>query len=137
MAERVQLVANHLATEYPFSNRANLTTPFISEPLSYLSLESLIPPEINEKRIRLRAVLDQEIAPVINQYYERAEFPTELVGKLRGLDLCGFPEAVAGVRQQRLLEFVMVIYELARVDTSLATFVLVSFGLAAKTIYLL
>jgi glutaryl-CoA dehydrogenase len=40
-------------------------------------------------RDRLRAFCDQEVTPIINGYWERAEFPFELVPKMAELGLAG------------------------------------------------
>ena len=40
-------------------------------------------------RDRLRAFCDREVTPIINGYWERAEFPFELVPKIAELGLAG------------------------------------------------
>jgi len=44
-----------------------------------------------ERRVRdtVRAFCDQEVIPIINDYWERAEFPFELIPKLAALNIAG------------------------------------------------
>lgn len=39
--------------------------------------------EDNEYRLKLRAFLEKEIQPTINNYVEKAEFPEEFIPKLK------------------------------------------------------
>ena len=49
-------------------------------------------------RDRLRAFCDREVTPVINDYWERAEFPFALVPKIAELGLAGGVSTATAVR---------------------------------------
>ena len=48
----------------------------------FYALEELLEPEEIEIRDRVRAFCEREVTPRINDYWERAEFPFELVPKI-------------------------------------------------------
>ena len=52
-------------------------------------LDDELTEEQREVRDRVRAFVDAELMPVINDYWERAEFPFELVPKLAELNVAG------------------------------------------------
>src|SRR3954454_25332789 len=56
----------------------------------YYRLDSLLTDEQRGLRQRVRAFMDEEVIPVINPYWERAEFPHELAPKLAPLGIAGF-----------------------------------------------
>ena len=53
--------------------------------LDFYELDELLSDEERDVRERVRAFVDQEVTPIINPYWERAEFPLELVPKLAAL----------------------------------------------------
>ena len=55
----------------------------------YYRLDDTLSGPQRELRDRVRAFGDREVLPVINDYWERAEFPYELVGKLAELQIAG------------------------------------------------
>jgi glutaryl-CoA dehydrogenase len=85
---------------------------------------------------RVRAFAEKEVAPVINKYWMRAEFPFELIPKMASLGVAGLSYAGCGwpARSPMLDGFIAM--ELARVDSSIATFFGVHGGLAMGSIYL-
>ena len=52
-------------------------------------LDELLTDEARAVRDRVRAFVDADLLPVINDYWERAEFPFELVPKLAALGVVG------------------------------------------------
>lgn len=80
--------------------------------------------------LRLRAVLEAEAAPLLAEYWERGEFPYQLVPPLAALDLMQPPE-IDGV--PRALYQGFRIFELARTDASIATFYTAQAGLFRTT----
>src|SRR5262249_55151988 len=56
----------------------------------YYLLDELLTDEQRTLRARVRSFMDQEVIPVINGYWERAEFPHDLVPKLAQLNIAGF-----------------------------------------------
>jgi glutaryl-CoA dehydrogenase len=81
--------------------------------------------------------MDTEVAPIINGYWERAEFPHDLVPKLAQLNLAGFNIQGYGCPGFDMLTTGLVILEIARGDLSLATFMGVQSALAMMSIALL
>jgi len=76
------------------------------------------------------------IAPVIGGYYERAEFPYEIVARMAGLGLFGlpFPEEFGGMGGDHFA-LCLVLEELARVDSSVAITLEAAVALGAMPVY--
>ncbi len=55
----------------------------------YYLLDELLTDEERAIRDRVRAFFDAEVRPIINDYWERAEFPFALVPKIAELGLAG------------------------------------------------
>src|SRR6201994_969625 len=88
-------------------------------------------------RDRVRAFGEKEVLPVINDYWERAEFPFELVPKLAALGVPGTTIDGYGCPAMSRAAAGIVSRELARADGSLNTFFGVHSGLAMGSIALL
>jgi glutaryl-CoA dehydrogenase len=86
---------------------------------------------------RVREYCDTQVAPVANDYWERAEFPAPLVPGYRELGVAGGSLSGFGCPGLTPLAEGMVAAELARGDGSIATFNAVHSGLAMATIGLL
>ena len=98
--------------------------------------EQLTDPE-RAIRDRVRAFGEHEVLPVINDYWERAEFPFELVPKLAELGVAGTTIDGYGCPGMSRLAAGIVGRELARADGSMNTFFAVHSGLAMGSIALL
>src|SRR5439155_11560902 len=85
---------------------------------------------------RVRAFMETEVAPIINQYWIREEFPHQLVPGLAALGIAGLPYHGYGCPGKSTLLDGMSAMEMARVDSSIATFSGVHSGLAMGSIYL-
>jgi glutaryl-CoA dehydrogenase len=85
---------------------------------------------------RVRAFLESEVAPIIEDHWARAKFPFEIVGGLRALDIGGIGYEGYGCAGGTTLLNGFISMEIARVDASIATFYGVHTGLAAGSIYL-
>ena len=85
---------------------------------------------------RVRAFAEEKIAPIINQYWGRAEFPFELISEYGALGIAGVPYSGFGCLGKSVLLDGLIMMELARVDCSIATFHGVHSGLAMGSIYL-
>jgi glutaryl-CoA dehydrogenase len=92
--------------------------------------------EENEIRLKVRTFMEQEVQPIIADYWERDEFPFELLPKIQALNIAGSTYQGYGCSgwSTMLLGFVMM--EMARVDSSISTFFGVHAGLAMGSIYL-
>ena len=86
---------------------------------------------------RVRKFAETEILPVVNPYWERGEFPFELVPKIAALNIVGDTMAGYGTTPMSAVGSGLVAYELSRIDGSIATFFAVHVGLAMQSIYLL
>ncbi|HEV7206766.1 MAG TPA: acyl-CoA dehydrogenase family protein [Jatrophihabitans sp.] len=84
--------------------------------------------------VRTREFVDHEVLPVINGYWERAEFPWPLVEKLAGLGIIGDGIEGYGCPSIDPLSAGLIHMELHRGDGSLGTFVGVQSGLAMRSI---
>jgi glutaryl-CoA dehydrogenase len=95
-----------------------------------------LPAEDNELRLNVRHFMETEVQPIINDYWERDEFPFELLPKFKALNIMGLPYKGYGCpgRSTTLMGFLMM--EIARVDASLSTFFGVHTGLAMGSIYI-
>ena len=88
--------------------------------------------------LKARAFVDDEVLPVIGGFWERAEFPRELVRRLGELQLVGGSDIDGyGCPKMSPTGAGLVQMELNRGDGSLGTFVGVQAGLAMKSIHLL
>ncbi|HEY1566959.1 MAG TPA: acyl-CoA dehydrogenase family protein, partial [Solirubrobacteraceae bacterium] len=103
----------------------------------YYLLDEQLSDEERAIRDRVRAFGEQEVLPVINDYWERAEFPFELVPKLAALRVAGTTIQGHDCPGMSRLAAGIVARELARADGSLNTFFGVHSGLAMGTIALL
>jgi glutaryl-CoA dehydrogenase len=86
---------------------------------------------------RTRDFVDDEVLPVINDYWERAEFPYALVEKLAKLSLVGDGIEGYGCPPMSPISCGLIHMELNRGDGSLGTFLGVQAGLAMQAIAML
>jgi glutaryl-CoA dehydrogenase len=86
---------------------------------------------------RTRDFVDDEVLPVINGYWERAEFPWPLIEKLAKLNIIGDGISGYGCPPMSPIAVGLVHMELNRGDGSLGTFVGVQAGLAMQSIAML
>jgi glutaryl-CoA dehydrogenase len=85
-------------------------------------------------RNRVRRFCEQEVLPIINDYWERAEFPFELVPKLAALGIAGGTARGYGCPGHSPVAMGLVGMELSRGDGSVSTFFGVHSGLAMGSI---
>ncbi|HKB30086.1 MAG TPA: acyl-CoA dehydrogenase family protein [Streptosporangiaceae bacterium] len=86
---------------------------------------------------RTRDFVDDEVLPVINGYWERAEFPWPLIEKLAKLEIVGDGIEGYGCPPMSPIATGLVHMELNRGDGSLGTFLGVQAGLAMQSIAML
>jgi glutaryl-CoA dehydrogenase len=99
-------------------------------------LESQLPPAGQELLLRVREFMEKSVQPVINEYWIREEFPADLLPGLRSLGIAGLSYEGYDCPGGGCLLDGMIAMELARVDSSIATFLGVHSGLAMGSIYL-
>jgi glutaryl-CoA dehydrogenase len=85
---------------------------------------------------RVRGFLEAEVAPIINEYWIREEFPHQLIPKLAALGIAGLAYHGYGCPGKSTVLDGLLAMEIARVDSSIATFFGVHGGLAMGSIYL-
>jgi short/branched chain acyl-CoA dehydrogenase len=95
-----------------------------------------LPDELAEFKNVVRRFALEEVAPVIGSYYERAEFPYDLVAKMAAMGLFGlpFPEEYGGMGADALA-LPIALEELARVDSSIAVTLEAAISLSAMLIF--
>jgi glutaryl-CoA dehydrogenase len=103
----------------------------------YYLLDELLTDEAREVRDRTRKFVDTELLPVINDYWDRAEFPFPLVPKIAELGVVGSTIRGYGCPGLSRLAAGMVALEMSRGDGSVNTFLGVQSGLAMGSINLL
>jgi glutaryl-CoA dehydrogenase len=108
--------------------------PFLNA--DFYALEDMLDDGDRRRLLRVREFMEKSVAPVINHYWTREEFPHDLVPGLADLGIAGLAcEGYECPGGDPLLDG-MIAMELARVDSSIATFMGVHGGLAMGSIYL-
>jgi glutaryl-CoA dehydrogenase len=102
----------------------------------FYSLEQLVDPAGREQLMAVREFMEKSVAPVINHYWTREEFPADLIPGLADLGIAGLACDGYGCPGGSSLLDGMIALELARVDPSIATFMGVHGGLAMGSVYL-
>jgi glutaryl-CoA dehydrogenase len=85
---------------------------------------------------QVRAFMEEKVAPIINDYWMRDEFPFEVLPAMSDLSIAGLAYEGYGCPGKGTLLDGFVTMELSRVDPSMATFQGVHSGLAMGSIYL-
>ena len=85
---------------------------------------------------QVRAFMEAKVAPIINKYWIEDSFPFELLPAFKELNIGGLGMQGYGCRGGSALLFGLIPMEMARVDSSIATFFGVHNGLAMGSIYL-
>jgi glutaryl-CoA dehydrogenase len=103
----------------------------------FYAVEDLLEPAEIEIRDRVRAFCDAEVTPRINDFWERAEFPFELVPKIAELGISGGTVQGYGSPGMSAVAAGLVAAEWARADGSIGTFYGVHSFLAMQSIAML
>jgi glutaryl-CoA dehydrogenase len=100
-------------------------------------MDELLSEEERSIRDKVRAFCDREVIPIINDYWEKAEFPFELIPKLAALGIAGGSIQGYGSPAMSTTAAGLVALELARGDASVCTFFGVHSGLAMSSLAML
>ncbi|GCE29524.1 acyl-CoA dehydrogenase [Dictyobacter alpinus] len=100
-------------------------------------MDELLTEEERTIRQKVRHFCDTEVIPIINDYWERAAFPFELIPKLAQLKLAGGSIKGYGCPGMSTVAAGLIGLELARGDASICTFYGVHSGLAMSSIAML
>ena len=104
----------------------------------YFLMKEQLTPEEDKILSDVRDFGEREVLPIVNSYWERGEFPFELVPKIAALNIVGDHNMrVHGCRPMTAVGAGLVMMELSRIDSSVATFFAVHLGLAMQSINLL
>ncbi|MEA2384371.1 MAG: glutaryl-CoA dehydrogenase [Solirubrobacteraceae bacterium] len=109
----------------------------MSSPTDLYLSDELLTDEERAIRDRLHDFCAREVTPIINDYWERAEFPFELVPKIAELGLAGGVIKGHGCPGMSATAAGLVSMEWARADGSVATFFGVHSNLAMQSIDML
>ena len=102
----------------------------------FYDIAALLSEEDRRLLVRVRAFMEEKVAPIINRYWMRAEFPFDIISDYAALEIAGLAYDGYGCPGRSTLLDGFVMMELARVDCSIATFHAVHSGLAMGSIYL-
>ena len=105
--------------------------------VDYYNIDALLTPDERAIRDKVRRFCDTEIVPVMNDYWERAEFPYEVFQKFAALNIAGGTIKGYGSPGYSEVAAYLVAVELARGDGSLNTAFGVHSGLAMGSIAML
>ncbi len=100
-------------------------------------MDELLTDEERRIRDKVREFGDREVIPIINDYWERAEFPFEIIPKLAALNIAGGSLQGYGAPGMSSVASGLIALELARADASICTFFGVHSGLAMTSIHML
>ncbi|MCI0158223.1 acyl-CoA dehydrogenase family protein [Leifsonia shinshuensis] len=100
----------------------------------FYGFENLLTEREKDFLANLRARLEGEIKPIVNEYWERAEFPHQIIEVLHGAGAIGLGFAETAPFENSAVFRGWVALELARVDASVSTYVGVQNGLALGAI---
>src|SRR5262249_20089703 len=110
---------------------AHAAEVLMKQPGDFYAIESLLDESDRCVLHRVRTFMEEEVAPIINTYWQRAEFPFHILPRMRELCVAGLAYNGGTAVLDGLISM-----ELARVDCSIATFLGVHSGLAMGSIYL-
>ena len=113
-----------------------MTDQFTPLAADFTALAAELAPVEQEFLASLRARLERDIAPIVDEHWEAASFPSELPGILAEQRACGLGFAESRPFENSAVFRGWVAFELARVDASVATYVGVQNGLAMGSIAL-
>lgn len=133
-AELAQGVSAEQAEQALRGSGGRATKPLPPVDSDYLDLFDDLPDDLQALRRRVREFMEREVAPSADAYWERAEFPHEIIPKMRDLGLMEGLYDEEGTGQSMIDGLVSM--EMARVDPSIATFYGVQGGLAMGSIFL-
>ncbi|WP_285600229.1 acyl-CoA dehydrogenase family protein [Kineosporia sp. NBRC 101731] len=102
----------------------------------FYGFQADLTPLEQEKAVQIRAFLEREVRPIANDYWDRAEFPHQIIQPIADLGLFGMQIAETAQFENSSVFRGWVALEIGRVDASTATFVGVQSGLSMNAIAL-
>ena len=102
----------------------------------FYELGKTLPNNEREILLKVREFMNTEIKPIANEYWNKAEFPMEIIPKFAELNIAGLTYQGYGCAGHSALLEGFIAMEMARVDSSISTFFGVQSGLAMGSIYI-
>ncbi|MGM0932744.1 MAG: acyl-CoA dehydrogenase family protein [Bacteroidota bacterium] len=102
----------------------------------FYDLDLKLTEEQRKLQMDVRNFMEDEVRPLVNDHWNRAEFPFEIIDKFKKLNITGVPYEGYGCPNLPFLMEGIIAQEIARVDVSISTFFGVHSGLAMGSIYL-
>ncbi|MFF7314372.1 acyl-CoA dehydrogenase family protein [Streptomyces sp. NPDC008137] len=103
----------------------------------FYGYEALLPDEERKILRKARALMRDEVKPLVNENWARGEFPTELISLFRDSGLAGLPYEGYGEHRPAVSNLLsgMLALEMTRTDASVSTFFGVHNGLAMYSVH--
>ena len=105
------------------------------DPLDLLGLDALLTEEERGVRGEIRRFVEEKISPNIQEWYEKAIFPREIVPEMGSLGVLGMHLSGYGCAGKSAVEYGLACMELEAGDSGLRTFVSVQGSLAMSAIH--
>ena len=102
----------------------------------FYNLDLKLTEEQRKLQMQVRNFMEDEVRPLVNDHWNRAKFPHEIIEKFKKLNITGVPYKGYGCPNLPFLMEGIIAQEIARVDVSISTFFGVHSGLAMGSIYL-
>lgn len=102
----------------------------------FYDVSHTLTPEQRELQLKVRHFMETEIKPIVNEYWLKDEFPFQIIPKFRELNICGVTYDGYGCPNLPFLMEGVLAMEMARIDSSIATFFGVQSGLSMGSIYI-
>jgi glutaryl-CoA dehydrogenase len=102
----------------------------------FYNLDLKLTEEQRKLQMEVRNFMEDEVRPIVNDHWNRAKFPHEIIDKFKKLNITGVPYEGYGCPNLPFLMEGIIAQEIARVDVSISTFFGVHSGLAMGSIYL-
>ncbi|TXG59173.1 hypothetical protein EZV62_017002 [Acer yangbiense] len=127
------LPALDVSVAFPQATPVSQFPPCASD---YYQFDDLSTSEERAIRMKVRACMEKDIAPIMTKYWEKAEFPFHVVPKFAALHIAGGTIKGYGCPGHSITASAIAVAEVARVDASCCTFFSVHSCLAMLTIAL-
>jgi glutaryl-CoA dehydrogenase len=101
----------------------------------FLDIDDLLAEPEKAVRARVRTLVEQEVLPIIEDCYERGEFPRQLIPRLAGLGLLGMKLSGYGCAGANSVSYGLACQELERGDSGLRSFMSVMSSLVMYPIH--
>ncbi len=102
----------------------------------FYNLDLKLSEEERNIQLQVRNFMEDEVKPLVNDHWNRAKFPFEIIEKFAKLNIAGIAYKGYGCANKSFLLEGIIAQEMARVDVSISTFFGVHSGLAMGSIYL-